>query len=340
MIVRAGAQLTRRRFLVAGLAGALAACTPPRRPEHGPVAAMFPGRIDDGGFMESGYRGLRRAAHDLGFPIRWVDRVAPNREALLEALRGLAASEATLVVAHGGQSSAAAQRVAWEFPEQRFVVIQGDDLRPNLAVYEVAQEESAWLAGALAGLTTRTNIVGHLSGLRVRPGLIARAAFAHGLITANPQARLLTHFTGDQDDVDAARRVALAEIDAGADVLFTMLNSARTGAIEACRARRIPQIGNALDWVAAMPDVFIASAVADAGYGIFQAARDLHDSVWRGDIRKRFGLRFPEAVRLALGTAIPAETRRRLDSWRGELAARKLIISDRFDGPEFVPGAR
>ena len=72
-----------------------------------------------------------------------------------------------------------------------------------------------------------------------------------------------------------SKRVATAMIDARADIIFTMLNAGRTGAIEACRERGVKQIGNVRDWVAAMPTVFIASAVADSGVAVLRAVEDL-----------------------------------------------------------------
>jgi basic membrane protein A len=330
---------SRRRILLAGAgAAALAACDRWRSPaaERGPVAAMLPGRIDDGGFVEAGYQGLMRIRDELRIPVRFLDRVPPEEEAMKAALRELAASDAKLVIAHGGQAAAAVQRVAWEFPEQRFVSIQGDLTRPNLAVYEVLQEQSAWLAGAAAGMLTRTNVVGHMSGLRVRPGLKARAAFAGGLATTNPGARLLSNFSGSQDDAALARRIAIAQIDAGADVIFTMLNAARAGAIEACRERGVKQIGNVRDWVAVMPEVFVASAVANAGVAVFQSGRDLYDNLWKGEIVKRFGVRTPEAVRLALAPTAPAPVRERIAALTQQMAVGTIAIPDQYDGPEFA----
>lgn len=331
----------RRRFLAASASAfALAACARPAPlPEGGPIVAMFPGQIDDGGFIEAGYRGLMRVEQEMRIPVRYVDRVPPDAEAMKAALRELANSDATMVIAFGGQAAEAAQRVAWEIPEQRFTSIQGSLTRPNLAVYEVLQEQSAWLAGAAAGLLTKTNVVGHMSGLRVRPGLKGRAAFAAGLATTNPRAKLLTNFSGSQDDAALAQRIALAQIDAGADLIFTMLNAGRTGAIEACRSRGVKQIGNVRDWVAAMPDVFVASAVADAGVAIVQSARDLHDSLWKGDLVKRIGIRDRTAVRLALAgpPAVPATVQARIAALTQEMAAGAIRIPDDYTGPEFVP---
>jgi len=242
-----------------------------------------------------------------------------------------------MVIAFGGQTSEAAQRVAWEFPEQRFTTIQGSLTRPNLAVYEVLQEQSAWLAGAAAGMLTKTNVVGHMSGLRVRPGLKARAAFAAGLASTNARAKLLTNFSGTQDDAAVAKRIALAQIAAGADIIFTMLNAGRAGAIEACKERGVKQIGNVRDWVAVMPEVFVASAVADGGVAIVHSARDLHDSLWKGDLVKRIGIRDRDAVRLALAPTVPAAVTTRIAVLTQEMAAGSIKFPDEYAGPEFAP---
>jgi basic membrane protein A len=332
--------LPRRRFLAGTAAAALAACSrwESPAPEHGPIAAMFPGRIDDGGFIEAGYRGLMRVPEAVkGMQVTYVDRIPPEPAPMTDALRRLAASDAKMVIAFGGQTSEAAQRVAWEFPEQRFTVIQGSLLRPNLAVYEVLQEQSAYLAGAAAGMLTKTNVVGHMSGLRVRPGLKARAAFAAGLASTNGRAKLLTSFSGSQDDAALAKRIALAQIAAGADIIFTMLNAGRVGAIEACRERGVKQIGNVRDWVAVMPDVFVASAVADSGVAVVQSARDLYDAIWSGDRVKRIGLRNPEAVRLVLAPTVPAAVQTRVASLTQEMVAGGIKIPEDYAGPEFVP---
>jgi basic membrane protein A len=331
----------RRRALAALGALALGGCAGwnYRPPERGPVAAMFPGRIDDGGFMEVGYRGLERARDEFGIPVRHVAGVPPDREPMLAALRELAASDATLVAGYGPETSEAIQRVAWEFPQQRFVAIEGRLTRPNLAVYGVRQEESAWLAGAAAGLLTQSNAVGHLAGARTERALAARAAFAAGLRTANPAARFLTRFAGTDDDSALARRLTLAAIDAGADLMFTPLGAGRSGAAEACRERRVRQIGSVRDWVAVAPEEYIASAVADSGYALVMAVRDLRDNMLKGDLVKRYGVRYPEAVRLSLADAVSPQVRAAVEGYRDSIAAGAIRIPGAYTGPEFAARA-
>jgi basic membrane protein A len=329
---------SRRRFLraVAAVGATSAARSFAQATQPPEVAALFAGQVNDGGFMEAGYRGLTRARDELGVRIHYIDGIPPERERLAAALTTLAQSGAPLVIAHGGQNNEAAQLVAAKYPDVRFAVTQGGVTAPNLASYEVLQEQSAWLAGAAAGLLTRSNVVGHMSGIRVRPGLKGRAAFADGLRTANPHARLLTNFSGTQDDNAVSRRIALAQIDAGADIIFTMLNAGRNGAIEACRARGAKQIGNVGDWVAIAPDVFIASAVADVSITVFNAARDVKQSAWKSNVIRQIGLDDPNAVRLSLGGSVPDAVRARIADYRNEIIARKINVPEGYDGPEFT----
>ncbi|MGE3989998.1 BMP family protein [Pseudorhodoplanes sp.] len=326
----------RRALLV--LAGGLgcSALTRAARAQAKPkVAALFAGRIDDGGFMESGYRGLVAARDALGVEIGWRDGVKPNRDLLETALRELARSGAALVIAHGGQNNEAARLVAAEFPDIRFVVTQGNVTGANLASYEVLQEESAFLAGALAAMTTKTGVVGHMSGIRVVPGLKGRAAYANGVAHADQKVRLLTNFSGNQDDNPLSKRVASAMIAQGADVIFTMLNAGRSGAIEACREGGAKQIGNVRDWVTVMPDVFIGSAIANSGIALLRAVEDLNAGTLKTGAIEKIGLARPDAVRLTMSEAIGTDLRKKVEDLALAIKDGRVHVSTEWSGAEF-----
>ena len=320
-----------RRRLIGALLGSpfLAACQAAlEAPERGPIAGVFTGRIDDGGFHEQGYRGLLRVRDQLHIPIQSVDRIAPDRESILSALRDAAQSAATMIVAHGGVSSEAVQRVAWEFPHKRFTLIQGDRLRPNLAIYRVQAEQSAWLAGAAAGLLSRTGLVGHVFAQPDEDTLNLRNAFVAGARTTNAKIHVIDPVMQAASGHVELSRMVSAQRDAGADLLF--VTGAPPHAIdatwEATRRRGVRLIGQGRDWVAARPHAFVASAVADTGAAIIQLGRDLQDSMWRGDQSRRYGLRYPEMVRLVLAPDVPANTVATLDELRGQVASGRIVV--------------
>lgn len=299
------------------------------------VGALFAGRVDDRGFMEAGWRGLERARIELGAKTNFIDNVQPRKELLAVALTRLAESGVDLVIAHGGQNNEAAQEVAQRFPKIQFVVTQGSVVGSNLASYDVLQEESAYLAGVLAAKVTRTGTVGHMSGIRVRPGLKGRAGYAAGVRATNPDVKLLTNFSGNQDDNALSKRVALAEIAAGADVIFTMLNAGRDGVTEACREKGARQIGNVIDWVKVDPAVFVASAIADVSIGVFNAVRDLRDDAFKPGILRKVGVADAAAVRLSMGDNVPADVKAWIQSTAAAIASGRVVVPEAFDALEF-----
>ena len=325
--------MDRRRFITCAAFAASGAAFAQTRKS---VAALFAGKIDDRGFMEAGYKGLTTARDKLALDVSYIDGVKPDRPLLEEALRKLASAKPSLVAAHGGQNNDAAKTVAAEFPDVSFVVTQGNVTGPNLASYEVLQEESAFLAGILAAMTTKSGIVGHMSGIRVVPGLKGRAAFANGVAHADSRVRLLTNFSGNQDDSVLSKKVALAMADTGADIIFTMLNAGRTGAIEACSERKISQIGNVGDWLAIAPDVFIASAIADSGLALFAACEDVAKGTFKPGAIQKVGLSRPEAVRLQMADSIAPAVRAKIAEAANDIVAGKLVVSTQWEGLEFA----
>ncbi|APW38641.1 BMP family ABC transporter substrate-binding protein [Rhodoferax koreense] len=337
-----------RRQLALGASALLAApflpgCASQREPRIEArtlsVGALFAGRMDDRGFMESGWRGLERARTELGAQTRYIDGIAPRKDLLEKALAELVSSGVDLVIAHGGQNNEACAEVAAQFPRVKFAVTQGAVTGVNLASYEVLQEESAYLAGVLAALTTRTGVVGHMSGIRVRPGLKGRAAFAAGVRATDPQVRLLTNFSGNQDDNALSRRVALAQMAAGADVIFTMLNAGRDGVTQACREKGTRQIGNVVDWTAVDAKVFVGSAIADVGIGVFEAVHDLRDDKFPAGKVRKVGLANAQAVRLAMAPDVPASVRARVAQVADDIVQRRTGVPETYEGAEFATPA-
>ena len=327
--------LISRRHALAGIVFAPTLVSRPAEAKEKTIAALFAGSIKDGGFMEAGYQGFQTASNQAGYQATFMDGIKPEKDLLVQALRQLARAAPDLVIAHGGQNNAAVQTVAEEFPQTLFAVTQGNVIGSNLSSYEVLQEQSAFLAGAMAAWSTKTGIVGHMSGIRVIPGLKGRAAYANGVSYADPKVKLLTNFSGNQDDNALSYKVASAMINQGADIIFTMLNSGRVGAIDACREKGIKQIGNVGDWVATVPDVFIASAIANSGLAMSNAIFDVAASRFKSGVIQRIGLEQAEAVRLSMASSIPQVIQTKVASLTTDILTGRLNVSTDWIGEEF-----
>lgn len=300
------------------------------------VALLLAGSSTDKGFMQSGFEGAQRAEQEFGIKVTLKEGVKPNDADLEAALKELAAGGAGLVVAHGGQNAKAAAAAAGLHPGVTFVVTQANVTGANLAGYEVLQEQSAWLAGAAAGLLTKTGVVGHMSGIRPVPGLKGRAAYVAGVAHTNPQAKVLTNFSGNQDDTALAKKIALAEIAAGADIIFTMLNAGRPGVAEAMtETGKGRQIGNVIDYTTVDPKIFVASAVANSGFGVYLAIKAYLDGTFRAGSHNAIGLEAPDACRLTLAPDVPDTIRIKIAELAQQIADGKIKVVTEYTGPEF-----
>jgi basic membrane protein A len=297
------------------------------------ISILFVGEVHDDGFNASALEGAVRAKGAGIAEITVIDRV-PYKEDVIRSRLSDAMADCDGLVFIGGQGNVATSEIAALHPDKRFSIVQGDKTGPNLASYDVLQEETAFLAGALAALVTKTKIVGHLSGHRVRPGLKGRAAFAAGVSYIDPDIELFTAFCGTQDQNAVSHAWAEAEIAAGADVIFTMLNAARQGAIDACRAGGALQIGNALDWVARDPDVFIASAMARIDLGVERAIQDMAAGLVPPKVVE-LGLADGAYGQLTMGASVSSDIRTKVDTIVDLICERQIDIPEDYNGPEF-----
>ncbi|MCV6595724.1 MAG: BMP family ABC transporter substrate-binding protein [Mangrovicoccus sp.] len=300
------------------------------------IAVFFVGELHDGGFNASALAGALAAAAEGLAQITILSGTGYDQAQIRSHIMA-ALPEHDGLVFIGGQGNLATPDLAAEFPSKRFAIVQGNRLGSNLASYDVRQEESAFLAGCLAARLTQTGQVAHLSGHRVPPGLKGRAAFAAGVAHLDPSVRLLTGFCGTQDDSAITYRWAKAQIAEGADVLFTMLNAARQGAIDACRETGARQIGNALDWVESHGDVFAASAIARIDIGTRQAIKDMARGALPDQV-KEFGLAQGDFVRLSLHPDLPAQIAAEMAQIARQIRAGSLTIPQTYQGAEFAPG--
>ncbi len=135
----------------------------------------------------------------------------------------------------------AVRRVAADYPEIAFVFGSGlGPSEPNVAVFDNWIHEPAYLCGLIAGGMSESGVIGVVGGHPVPEVNRIVNAFTDGVKEVNPGAEVLVTFINSWFDPAAAKEAALAQIDAGADVLF----AERFGVIEAAVENDLWAFGN------------------------------------------------------------------------------------------------
>jgi basic membrane lipoprotein Med (substrate-binding protein (PBP1-ABC) superfamily) len=152
----------------------------------------------------------------------------------------------------------AVRRVAADYPDIAFVFGSGlGPSEPNVSVFDNWIHEPAYLLGMLAGGLTQSNTIGVVGGYPVPEVNRLVNAFVAGAKAANPDAKVLVTFINSWFDPAAAKEAALAQIDAGADVLY----AERFGVIEAAAENSLWAFGNMSDQNELAPEFVVSSAV-------------------------------------------------------------------------------
>ena len=152
----------------------------------------------------------------------------------------------------------AVRRVAADYPEIAFVFGSGGGpVEPNFSVFDNWIHEPAYLCGMLAGGLTKSNVIGVVGGLPVPEVNRIVNAFIAGAKSVNPDVDVKTTFINSWFDPAAAKEAALAQIDAGTDVLF----AERFGVIEAAAEKGLYAFGNMSDQKELSPEHVVSSPV-------------------------------------------------------------------------------
>ena len=153
-----------------------------------------------------------------------------------------------------------ARRVARDYPKTAFVFGSGiGPAEPNFGVFDNWIHEPAYLSGMIAGKMTKSNIIGVVAAMPIPEVNRLANAFYAGAKEVNPEVKCKFSFIGSFFDPPKAKEAALAQIEAGADVLY----AERFGVVEACVERKVLAISNMSDQANLGPETVITGPVWD-----------------------------------------------------------------------------
>ena len=189
---------------------------------------------------------------------KFVDDIGYSGD-MERTLRELATQEQPDVIfgdAFGNEE--AVRRVAADYPDIAFVFGSGGGpAEPNLSVFDNWIHEPAYLAGLAAGHLTKSHVLGVVGGYPVPEVNRLVNAFVQGAQEADKSNQVKVTFINSWFDPAAAKEAALAQISAGADVLY----AERFGVIEAASEKGLLSIGNMSDQSSLAPESVVTSAV-------------------------------------------------------------------------------
>ena len=287
------------------------------------------GQLNDNGFNELAYKGLKRAERELGVQGRVVE--ARSAADYIPNMSTLARKGFDLVIGVGFAQGDAIAATAKRFPETHFAIVDVDQssLKGKPANVEgllFREEQVGYLVGYLGALEAKragSESISAVGGFKEPPVDRFIAGYRAGAEAAVPGTKVRWDYSQDWEDQAKCKELALNQIAAGSMVVFLVAVGCGLGAISAAKDRNVWGIGVDADQSFLGPHV-LTSALKGVDSAVFLTIKSLQDGAFVGGRNVVFGI---DQEGVGLGTLSPkanADDVAATEKVEGEIADGKI----------------
>jgi len=293
------------------------------------------GGKDDKSFNSAAYQGALKVKKELGYFVKYVEATDDNAfESLLRAFAQKRTFD--LVISVGFSQIDPLKKVAAQFPDQKFAIIDGVVDLPNVKSRVFKEHEGSFLVGAIAAMTSQTGKIGFIGGIDVP--LIRRfeKGYEAGIKYINPKAKLTSNFVGVTAEAwnnpAKAKELAMTQYNTGVDVIFSAAGASSLGLFDAAEERKKLAIGVDSNQNFVKPGFILTSMVKKVDEAVFQTCKDLGEGKFIGGVFD-FGLA-NRGVDYAMDEfnqkVLPASIVQKTEEIRKLIISGKILVPDYF----------
>ena len=183
------------------------------------IGFIILGDINEEGWNSSQYNGIKNACDKYKLKLIVRDKVKENSGQCTEAIKELADEGCGMIFLASYSYSTEAQNLVGKCPNISFATNSAEVHARNMTAYFLRVYQGRYLAGALAGMRTKSNVIGYVAAMSNSEVNRQINAFTIGVKKTNPNAKVIVKWTGSWQDEEKEIENAKKLIQAGADVL-------------------------------------------------------------------------------------------------------------------------
>ena len=285
------------------------------------------GQLNDNGFNELAYNGLKRAERELGVEGRVVE--SASAADYVPNMATLARQGYDLIIGVGYAQGDAIAKAAKKYPKTKFAIVDVDQATlkgtpANVQGLLFREQQVGYLVGYLAALEAKRaggNQVSAVGGFKEPPVDRYIAGYRAGAEAAVPGTVVKWGYSLDWEDQAKCKELALNQIAAGSKVVFQVAGGCGLGALLAAKQGQAWGIGVDADQSFLGTHV-LTSALKGVDSAVFLTAKATQDGTFKGGGNAEFGL---DQEGVGLGTFSPQAN-------KADIAATKKIEQQIADG--------
>lgn len=230
------------------------------------------GGINDQSFQQSAWEGLKDFSKETNSKVSYVE--CPQTSDFLINIDKLADEKTDLIWGIGFKLADTIEMASKTNPEINYAIADfayGDNTPDNVTGVVFRAEESSLLAGYIAALTTKTNSVGFVGGIKsvvidqFEYGY--RAGVAYGAKKLGKNIDVKVQYAESFTDSAKGKAIAMKMFD-DCDIIFHAAGGAGVGVIEAAKETDNFVIGVDLDQSYLAPKNILTSAIKNVGKAV------------------------------------------------------------------------
>ena len=320
--------LPRRASTYLAVLTTCAALTACRARDFSPAIVYDFGGKFDRSFNQSASEGAARFTKESGIAVREFEITnAAQRE---QAMQQMARRGATIIVAIGFTQASAVEKVARQFPEVKFTIVDAVVDLPNVQSINFREQESSFLCGMAAAMASKTGKVGFVGGMDIP--LIRKFAlgYSEGAKYVNPSVEVFQNMTGTTPaawgDPTKGAELAKSQFGRGADVVFHAAGATGIGVMQAAKDAGRLSIGCDSNQDYLHPGSVLTSAVKRVDVAVTKAFTEAKNGTWQpgqlvlGLAEEGIDYSYDEFNR----SLITPEMKQRLDQAKSDIISGKL----------------
>lgn len=244
------------------------------------VAFVYVSPVAQAGWTAQHERGRRAMQAALGDKVEsfYVENVPEGADAE-RVIRDLAVQGYQLIFTPSFGFMNPTLRVAQEFPNTIFEQGTGYRTAANVGTYNARYYEGRYLAGIIAGRSTRTHRAGYVAAFPIPEVLQGINAFTRGARSVNPKFQTAVVWTDAWHDPGRERDAAIALAGQGADVLTHHTDT--TAVVQLAEERRLMAVAYCSDMASFGPTAQLVAVTHQWGGFYTRTVQSVLNATWK-----------------------------------------------------------
>lgn len=287
---------------------------------------IYIGPADDGGFSSSHDAGRKAVEEELGIETVYKELVPEGAE-VESVIDNMVDQGCNVIFGCSFGYMDYMEKKAADYPDVTFLHCSGYKSNDtNFHNYFGRIYQSRFLSGIAAGLATKSNQIGYVAAFAIPEVNRGLDAFALGVQSVNPEAKVEVLWTSDWVDATKAKEAAKTLIANGCDVIAQHQDA--TSPQQAAEEAGKFAVGYHCDMSSVAPKASIASAVWNWGPYYVNVVKSIMDGTFKAE--NYWGSMADGVVDIVLTDNTPEDAKAKIDEYKAKIMDGSWDV---FTGP-------